>query len=138
MPTSIPPPSWLEGSSRTLRRRSRSPADARQALSNFLAILHEANAGPQHIVRMTCYLPSRDEYAARASEIGAAYREVMARNETVHYSSLPGSSGMLNVDTPMLLYAVGWSAETAALPQIGSTTTRRSGSISWIAYASLG
>lgn len=55
----------------------------RQALSNVLTVLAEANAGPQHIVRMTWYLLSRDEYVARLGEIGVAYRELMAAHYPV-------------------------------------------------------
>ena len=60
----------------------------RQALSNVLTVLAEANAGPQHIVRMTWYLLSRDEYVARLGEIGAAYRELMALQGTAHYPAM--------------------------------------------------
>jgi len=56
------------------------PGQFRQVLANILAILAEDEAGPQHIVRMTCYVTSRDEYVAGASEIGAAWRELMGRN----------------------------------------------------------
>jgi enamine deaminase RidA (YjgF/YER057c/UK114 family) len=51
-----------------------------QALRNVLAVLHEAGAGPQHMVRMTWYIVDRDEYVARLKELGAVYREVMGRN----------------------------------------------------------
>ncbi|HVE89744.1 MAG TPA: RidA family protein, partial [Burkholderiaceae bacterium] len=40
---------------------------------------------PQHIVRMTWYLLSRDEYVTRLGEIGAAYRELMSAQGNVHY-----------------------------------------------------
>lgn len=60
----------------------------RQALSNALAVLREANTGPQHIVRMTWYLVSRDEYVLRLQEIGAVYRELMASNGTVQYPAM--------------------------------------------------
>jgi enamine deaminase RidA (YjgF/YER057c/UK114 family) len=60
----------------------------RQALSNVLAVLAEASAGPQHIVRMTWYLLSRDEYVARLAEIGAAYRELMVANGSVTYPAM--------------------------------------------------
>jgi enamine deaminase RidA (YjgF/YER057c/UK114 family) len=60
----------------------------RQALSNVLIILAEANAGPQHVVRMTWYLLSRDEYVARLDEIGAAYRELMSTHGNVHYPAM--------------------------------------------------
>lgn len=60
----------------------------RQALSNVLAVLAEANAGPQHVVRMTWYLMSRDEYVARAAEIGAAYRQLMTNDGVTHYPAM--------------------------------------------------
>ena len=48
-----------------------------QALRNTLAILAEDGAGPQHIVRMTCYVTDRHEYVNSRDEIGAAWREIM-------------------------------------------------------------
>ena len=55
-------------------------AQTAQALRNIAAVLHEAGAGPQHMVRMTWYITDRVEYNARLKELGAAYREVMGRN----------------------------------------------------------
>ena len=52
----------------------------KQALQNVCAVLAEAKAGPEHIVRMTWYLTSRDEYLADLRNIGAAYRAVMGKN----------------------------------------------------------
>jgi enamine deaminase RidA (YjgF/YER057c/UK114 family) len=52
----------------------------RQILVNILAILAEDGAGPEHIVRMTCYVTSRDDYVAGLAGIGAAWRETMGRN----------------------------------------------------------
>ena len=49
----------------------------RQALRNVRAVLDEAGAAPEHMVRMTWYLVDRADYLARNREIGAAYREVM-------------------------------------------------------------
>jgi enamine deaminase RidA (YjgF/YER057c/UK114 family) len=51
-----------------------------QALRNTLAILAEDGAGPQHIVRMTCYVIDRGEYLRCRDEIGAAWRELMGPN----------------------------------------------------------
>jgi enamine deaminase RidA (YjgF/YER057c/UK114 family) len=51
----------------------------RQALVNILAILAEAGAGAQHVVRLTWYVTDKREYLARSREIGDAYREVMGR-----------------------------------------------------------
>ena len=52
-------------------------AQVRQALTNVLAVLAEAGARPQHLVRMTWYLTDKREYLARAREIGHAYRELV-------------------------------------------------------------
>ncbi len=52
----------------------------RQTLKNTLAVLAEAGAGPEHVVRMTWYITDRSEYLARVREIGAVYRELMGRN----------------------------------------------------------
>jgi enamine deaminase RidA (YjgF/YER057c/UK114 family) len=49
----------------------------RQALRNIVAVLGEAGARPEHIVRMTWYLTDKREYLAEAREIGAAYRELI-------------------------------------------------------------
>jgi len=56
----------------------------RQVLVNILAILAEDGAGPEHVVRMTCYVTSRDDYVAQIGEIGAAWRETMGR----HYPAM--------------------------------------------------
>lgn len=50
---------------------------ARQALANVVAVLAEAGAGPQHIVRMTWYVTDKREYLEQSREIGVAYRELI-------------------------------------------------------------
>lgn len=55
-------------------------AQVRQALANVVAVLACAGAKPEHIVRMTWYVTSRDEYNAALGPIGAAYRELIGRN----------------------------------------------------------
>jgi enamine deaminase RidA (YjgF/YER057c/UK114 family) len=52
----------------------------RQALENICTVLAQAQAGPEHIVRLTWYVTSRDEYHAELADIGAAYRAVMGKN----------------------------------------------------------
>ena len=59
-------------------------AQARQALDNVVAILREANARPEHIVRMTWYVVDRAEYLANLRALGQAYREVVGR----HYPAM--------------------------------------------------
>jgi enamine deaminase RidA (YjgF/YER057c/UK114 family) len=56
----------------------------RQTLSNVLAILAVAGAGPEHVVRLTWYITDKREYLARSKEIGAAYRAVMGN----HYPAM--------------------------------------------------
>lgn len=55
-------------------------AQTAQTLRNIVAVLAEAGAGPQHMVRMTWYILDRVEYNARLKELGQVYREVMGRN----------------------------------------------------------
>ena len=43
----------------------------RQSLTNIVAILAEAGARPEHIVRMNWYLADKDVYNSRLDEIGA-------------------------------------------------------------------
>lgn len=51
-----------------------------QALRNILAVLAEAGAGPEHVVRLTWFVTSRNEYVESLREVGAAYRAVMGRH----------------------------------------------------------
>ena len=55
-------------------------AQARQALLNVMAVLAEAGAGPEHVVRMTWYVTDAARYRAEAAALGVVYREVMGRN----------------------------------------------------------
>ena len=55
-------------------------AQTRQALDNVHAVLSAANAGPEHMVRMTWYVVDRIEYNARLRELGEAYRAVMGKH----------------------------------------------------------
>tara|TARA_R110000868_G_scaffold1146_4_gene8766 strand:+ start:11810 stop:12202 length:393 start_codon:yes stop_codon:yes gene_type:complete len=58
-------------------------AQFRKVLENTLAVLAEAGAGPEHIVRMTGYVTSRDEYLAAGAAIGVIWKELMGRNYPV-------------------------------------------------------
>jgi len=55
-----------------------------QTLDNTLAVLREANAGPEHVVRMTWYITDKRAYLAALAEIGAAWREKMGK----HYPAM--------------------------------------------------
>jgi enamine deaminase RidA (YjgF/YER057c/UK114 family) len=75
-----------------------------RALRNTLAVLAEDGAGPEHIVRMTCYVIDRHDYVHSRDEIGAAWREIMG-------SSYPA----------MALVEVKGLVESAALVEIETT-----------------
>jgi enamine deaminase RidA (YjgF/YER057c/UK114 family) len=52
----------------------------RQTLENVVAVLAEADAGPEHITSMTWYFTSKAEYLANLKGIGEAYRAVIGRH----------------------------------------------------------
>jgi enamine deaminase RidA (YjgF/YER057c/UK114 family) len=52
----------------------------KQALQNIVAVLTEVEGKPEHIVRLTWYVTSREEYHAELREIGEAYRTVMGKH----------------------------------------------------------
>jgi enamine deaminase RidA (YjgF/YER057c/UK114 family) len=55
-----------------------------QVLRNVVAIIAEGGAGPEHLVRMTCYVTSIDAYTATLAEIGAAWKDIIGR----HYPAM--------------------------------------------------
>jgi len=57
---------------------------ARQALLNVVAVLREAGARPEHIVRMTWYVVDKREYLAASAALGASYREIIG----THYPAM--------------------------------------------------
>ena len=69
-------------------------AQVRQALLNVRAVLAEAGAAPEHIVRMTWYLVDKREYLARGREVGQAYREVLGRDYGIAMSAVQVSALM--------------------------------------------
>ena len=50
---------------------------AEQALRNIVEVLAQAGAMPEHIVRMTWYVTSKQEYLGCQRELGAAYQRVI-------------------------------------------------------------
>lgn len=55
-------------------------AQLKQTLLNISALLSEAGAAPEHLVRMTWFMTSKSQYVASQREIGQAYREVLGKN----------------------------------------------------------
>jgi enamine deaminase RidA (YjgF/YER057c/UK114 family) len=74
-----------------------------QALKNTLAILAEDGAGPEHIVRMTCYVIDRHDYVHSRDEIGAAWRAIMGQNypamALVEVKGLLESAALVEIET---------------------------------------
>jgi enamine deaminase RidA (YjgF/YER057c/UK114 family) len=74
-----------------------------RALRNTLAVLAEDGAGPEHIVRMTCYVTDRQEYLSSRDEIGVAWREIMGRNypamALVEVKGLVESAAKVEIET---------------------------------------
>jgi enamine deaminase RidA (YjgF/YER057c/UK114 family) len=52
----------------------------RQALHNTVDVLAAAGAKPEHVARMVWYVLDKQEYMARAAQIGAVWREIMGRH----------------------------------------------------------
>jgi len=59
-------------------------AQVAQTLSNIAAILAEAGAGPEHLVRLTWYVVDMDEYLTNLKELGKIYRAVFG----AHYPAM--------------------------------------------------
>jgi len=55
------------------------PGQLEQILRNLVAILAEADARPEHIVRMTWYITEKHTYLQNSRRIGDIYREIMGR-----------------------------------------------------------
>ena len=52
----------------------------RQALANIVAVLTTAGGRPEHLVRLTWYITSREAYLAELPAVGTAYREIIGRH----------------------------------------------------------
>jgi enamine deaminase RidA (YjgF/YER057c/UK114 family) len=57
---------------------------ARQALKNIVEVLSEAEATPEHIVRMNWYVVDKNEYLNAHKQLGVIYREIIG----LHYPAM--------------------------------------------------
>jgi enamine deaminase RidA (YjgF/YER057c/UK114 family) len=75
----------------------------RQCLENTLAVLAEAGAGPEHVVRMTWYITDREEYLTNTESMGRVYRELMGRHfptmTMVEVAALIESEAKVEIET---------------------------------------
>jgi len=51
-----------------------------QALQNIVALLAEAGARPEHLVRLSWFVTDKREYLSDLPALGAAYRRVLGKN----------------------------------------------------------
>ncbi len=90
----------------------------RQALRNVVEVLREANARPEHIVRMTWYVLDKREYLARGREVGAVFREVIgsynAAMSAVQVSALMEDRAKVEIEVTAVVPAPAWAAATDA------------------------
>ncbi len=79
----------------------------RAALANVVRVLAEAGGEPEHIVRLTWYVTSRQEYIDELPEIGAAYRAVMGRHypamSVVEVSALMEAAAKVEIEATAVL-----------------------------------
>lgn len=79
----------------------------RTALANVIRVLAEAGGEPEHIVRLTWYVTSRQEYIDELPEIGAAYRAVMGRHypamSVVEVSALMEAEAKVEIEATAVL-----------------------------------
>ena len=92
--------------------KGRFPSDtlagqARLALQNVVAVLREAGAKPEHIVRMTWYVLDKRAYLAAAAELGAAYREIIgsynAAMSAVEVSALMEDAALVEIEVTAVI-----------------------------------
>jgi enamine deaminase RidA (YjgF/YER057c/UK114 family) len=80
---------------------------ARKALENIVAVLAEAGAKPEHIVRMTWFVTDMDVYQEDLAGLGQAYREVIGRHfpvmTAVEISRLDIPDAMVEIEATAVL-----------------------------------
>lgn len=55
------------------------PGQFEQLLRNLVTLLAEADAKPEHVVRMTWYVTDKKAYLGEVRRIGEIYREIMGK-----------------------------------------------------------
>ncbi len=74
----------------------------RTTLENIVAVLAEAGAGPEHLVRLTWYITDKAAYNDNLRAIGEAYRDVIGRNfpamAVIEVSALMEDEAMVEIE----------------------------------------
>ena len=77
------------------------------ALGNVVAVLAEAGAAAEHLVRLTWFITDRRAYLDAQSEIGAAYRRVLGRHypamSLVEVSALVESKALVEIEATAVI-----------------------------------
>ncbi|MBB3692042.1 RidA family protein [Sphingomonas sp. BK580] len=83
------------------------PGQFEQILLNLLAILAEAGAAPEHVVRMTWYITDKQAYLRDARRIGEIYRALMGRHypvmAVVQVVALMEDAALIEIETTAVI-----------------------------------
>jgi enamine deaminase RidA (YjgF/YER057c/UK114 family) len=92
-------------------------AQTERALSNILEVLAEAGAKAEHIVRLTWYVTSMQEYLAHRADVGRAYRRVMGRHfpamTLVQVAALVEAAAKIEIEATAVIPAPAAAERTA-------------------------
>jgi enamine deaminase RidA (YjgF/YER057c/UK114 family) len=87
----------------------------KQALRNCIDVVAQAGGRPQHIVRLTWYITSKQEYLSSLKEVGVAYRALMGRHFPV--MAVVEVSGLMEAEAKLEIEA------TAVVPPEGAISS---------------
>lgn len=77
------------------------------ALKNTVAVLAEAGAGPEDVVRMTWFVKGLDAYRENIPEVGRVYREIMGKNfpamAVVGVTELVEKEALIEIETTAVI-----------------------------------
>lgn len=80
-----------------------------RVMVNTIATLAAGDAKPDHVVRMTWYVTSRDAYAAALEQIGASYRRHMGNHypamAVVEVAALVEPQALIEIETTAVIPA---------------------------------
>ena len=85
------------------------PGQFEQALLNIKAVLAEAGAGPEHVVRLTWFITDKKAYLSEGRRVGEIYRAVMGRNfpamSVVQVSALIEDAALVEIEATAVIPA---------------------------------
>ena len=78
-----------------------------QVLMNTVAVLKEAGAGPEDVVRMTWFVKGLDGYRDNLEEVGLVYRNIMGKNfpamSVIGVADLVEPDALIEIETTAVL-----------------------------------